>query len=81
MYKIIQFSDGSELMAEESDNVEIELFKDNAIPVQATYTPNKPDFKKGKHIIRGDKTIVDLSQDKPHNKAKDPHEATNQGMN
>lgn len=79
MYKVIQFSDGTETLAYEPDNVEIKVTKDNTDVVSYIYVDEKPEKKKGKYITKGEKRVVDLTKDKPHNKAKDPLEATNTG--
>lgn len=81
MYKLIKFSDGTETLAHEPDNVEIKIIKDNTDAVTYIFMDEKPEKVKGKFVVKHEKGIVDLTKDKPHNNAKDPHEATNQGIN
>ncbi len=78
MYKIIKFDDGTETVAYEPDNVQVEIAKDNTLAVGYIYSNEKPRKEKGKFVVKGEKRVVDLTKGKPHNKAKDPLEATNQ---
>lgn len=72
MYKVIQFQDGSEGLAEESDIVKVEMSKDDSFATTEIYSEQKPKLEKGKYSFEGEKTIVDLTKDKPHNMPKDP---------
>lgn len=79
MYKIIKFSDGTETIAYEPDNVEVNVVKDNTDTVGYIFMDEKPKKVKGKYIIKNEKGVVDLTKDKPHNKAKEPVEPNNMG--
>lgn len=83
MFKVVKFGDGTEAMGEigkfGETLVKVEFFKDNTEAIEEITTDIEPKRVEGKFIIKGKKTVVDLKNKKPDNKAKDPTEATKRG--
>lgn len=74
MYKVIEFEDGTQGLAEEPPNVEVKMYKDDVVTKTVIFAEERPILKNGKYSIKGKKTIVELTRENTYNKLKEPLE-------